>query len=603
MSRSSSIFLSRLISLGVLLLMVAGLPTALYAAAQPQLSAYDTIQDFGTVIRIENAPAIEELILLMRGPHGDLSRLTTMSSSSGDARLEVSASALTTVGVYQLRLQGTASSTQFEVYPVLSKQTSRYKGGASLAQASIISLADAIGGDSEPTLLAQASPVGEVSEFQIDNLPASASVNDRLGFRVSALDSHGQVVAGYSGTVIFTSTDVNAELPTPYTFGASDQGRKTFDLGLAFRTVGQQQLIVADQSDTLITGRVNVQVAAPGSELGSGDVRITKPATGTYSVNTLEIAGEAFPNTRVKLYDNGQQIAEIQSNSSGRFTYNTSLLVDGRHAFGAESNGVQSTVVSVTIDSTPAQIESVTIADRAVAPGGVTTITVQSDPDLNAIQATLGDYITDLDPSADNPALYVGQLRAPTVQGDYTVNVILTDSVGNVAPALEVGRVRVDAGLQTGGEFSFVVPSKVTNVRLSSTATGVQLTWDPAQAEAGIDHYRIYFGPNPDELDSVIDTEGTTTVAEITDLQKGAYYSFRLSAVDLNGNESDLLSDTVAARAGEGTGVPVLCDPSPCPPDMPTPNAIPEDGPGVLGMVVASLVGSAGLRRLRKKRT
>lgn len=472
------------------------------------------------------------------------------------------------------------------------------------AAASSTSVFKAVGGDPETILLAQAGQTAQ--RFEIENMPATVNLNASVDFTVKAVDASNAVVSSYTGTVLFSSTDPNAQFPNSYTFQAVDQGRKTFDLGLSFRTAGSQKLMVQQEGNALIKGEKAVTVVSAAGP-GSGQVRITKPATGTYSVNTLEVAGEASPNSKVKIFDNGQQISEVQANSSGRFSFNTSLLADGQHTFHAESNGVTATPVTVTIDSTPARVESVDVTKTHLAPGESTEIVIRSDADLNSIQATVGDFITDLEADPANPGLYRGTLTAPAQDDEYTINVIITDKVGNVSPATEVGKLRVDSALKPDAPVGFDVPSKVSGVSAQPGNGRITLTWQPAQAASGIALYRIYYGTDPANLNLIVNTQDAKTTWYIPNLQNGTKYYFQVVGVDTQGSEGDNRSDTVNASPSEtagpagGGGPLVLCDPMPCPPDVSPPPFTPEDGPGVVGVVIASLMGGAVWRRWRKK--
>jgi hypothetical protein len=470
-----------------------------------------------------------------------------------------------------------------------------------------------VGGD--PVLLAQAGQI--VSGFKIENIPASVRVNETTGFTVTAVDASGQPVPSYTGTVVFSSTDINAQLPTQYTYMPVDQGRKTFDLGLTFRTVGSQTLTVQQQNDATKRGFRTVQVLAASSNGtgATGSVRITKPATGTYAVNTLEVAGEANSVSRVAILDRGQRIGEVQSDSSGRFSFNTPLLTDGQHIFYATSNGVQSEAVTVTIDSTPARVEHSQIQNKNLAPGGTTEVSVNSDSDLNSVQVTVGDdFIIDLVPDAVVAGLYTGTITAPAAEGEYTVNATLTDKYGNVTPLTEIGKLKVDAGLRPPPVPSFNVPSKVRGVAAVPWNAAVTLTWQPATAEAGMAMYRIYYGTDQQNLNLVTNTATATNSFTVTNLRNGSTYYFQVVGVDNNGNEGDNKSDAVSASPNasaplppSGTesgqdGSPVLCDPGPCPPDVSPPPVTPQDGPEVWGMILAALMATSGWKVLRKSK-
>jgi hypothetical protein len=79
--------------------------------------------------------------------------------------------------------------------------------------------------------------------------------------KVVALDANDQVVAGYTGTVHFTSSDGSAVLPADYTFLASDHGSHTFMV--TFNTTGPQTLTATDTVTSSLTGQTQVWVVRP----------------------------------------------------------------------------------------------------------------------------------------------------------------------------------------------------------------------------------------------------------------------------------------------------------------------------------------------------
>jgi hypothetical protein len=93
--------------------------------------------------------------------------------------------------------------------------------------------------------------VGAVTHFGLFTLgPALAGFPTPV--EVVALDAHNHIVAGYAGTVHFTSSDANASLPANYTFQASDHGEHTFEV--TFATAGRQTLTATDTSSSSVTG-------------------------------------------------------------------------------------------------------------------------------------------------------------------------------------------------------------------------------------------------------------------------------------------------------------------------------------------------------------
>jgi hypothetical protein len=84
---------------------------------------------------------------------------------------------------------------------------------------------------------------------------ASAVAGSPFDVTVTVLDSDGNVVIGYSGTVTFSSSDpFPGVLPADYTFTSSDQGTHTFPGGVTLFTAGGQTLTVQDTANSSLTG-------------------------------------------------------------------------------------------------------------------------------------------------------------------------------------------------------------------------------------------------------------------------------------------------------------------------------------------------------------
>ncbi len=92
--------------------------------------------------------------------------------------------------------------------------------------------------------------------------PSSETAGSTFSITASALNSANAAVAGYTGTVHFSSSDVAAGLPANYTFTAADAGVHTFS-GLVLKTAGSRTITATDTSTSSITGSATVAVT-PG---------------------------------------------------------------------------------------------------------------------------------------------------------------------------------------------------------------------------------------------------------------------------------------------------------------------------------------------------
>ena len=97
---------------------------------------------------------------------------------------------------------------------------------------------------------------------------------------VTAQKSSGATDTGYTGTIHFTSSDVQAGLPANFPFAAGDDGTYTFTVTL--KTAGSQSITATDTTTSAITGTlsgINVSPAAASQFTISG-----LPSTATAGV-------------------------------------------------------------------------------------------------------------------------------------------------------------------------------------------------------------------------------------------------------------------------------------------------------------------------------
>src|SRR4029077_12108852 len=114
-------------------------------------------------------------------------------------------------------------------------------------------------------------------------------------------DPFGNIAAGYSGTVTFSSTDSNAALPANYTFARADHGTHVFSA--TFRTAGSQSITATDTASANILGAqsaINVNAAAANHLAVS---RFPSRTTAGVSQSFRVTAQDMFGNTVTSFAD------------------------------------------------------------------------------------------------------------------------------------------------------------------------------------------------------------------------------------------------------------------------------------------------------------
>jgi sugar lactone lactonase YvrE len=203
-----------------------------------------------------------------------------------------------------------------------------------------------------------------VSQLQI-SAPSNATAGSPFDVTVMAVDSNGNVVPGYTGTVAFSSTDpYPAVLPATYTFTATDQGAHTFSGGVTLFTAGTQTLTVQDTATSSLTGSGTVTVgagasarlvvSAPASAIAGAPFQVTVTVqdtegnvvtgyTGTVLVTSLELNPQPTDHT-------------FSASDNGSYVFSTTLLSAGVQTVEARDaeNGALAGTATVTVQAAPA---------------------------------------------------------------------------------------------------------------------------------------------------------------------------------------------------------------------------------------------------------
>jgi hypothetical protein len=122
-----------------------------------------------------------------------------------------------------------------------------------------VSVTDGTFSDTESTVVTPA-------RFLVNGYPTPVTAGSAGTFMVTAQNADGSTATGYTGTVHFTSTDGQANLPDDYTFTTGDQGTHIF--GAVLKTAGTQSITATDASFSSLTGSQNGIQVIPSDEAG-----------------------------------------------------------------------------------------------------------------------------------------------------------------------------------------------------------------------------------------------------------------------------------------------------------------------------------------------
>jgi hypothetical protein len=207
------------------------------------------------------------------------------------------------------------------------------------------------------------------SVLTITGLPSSTTAGVQQTFVVTAFDPFGNR-ARYFGSVVFSSSDSQASLPSFYTFTAADAGSHTFCAAL--KTAGTQSLTVQDFFNGLPSGTQSVTVtpAAAASFTVTGFPTTT---TAGVSHSFTVAATDAFGNvatgyTGTVAFTSSDPIASLPPN------YTFTAADAGTHTFTAalKRAGAQYILVTDTLASSVTGFET----GIAVTPAAVSQFAI-----------------------------------------------------------------------------------------------------------------------------------------------------------------------------------------------------------------------------------
>lgn len=453
---------------------------------------------------------------------------------------------------------------------------------------------------------------GPADSLKFENLPAVIHTGDSVSVTIKAYDALNQVATDYKGTVRFSVAGTNAQfanVPDDYTLTALDQGSHVFSLAFSFQQIGNYQIKVTDLANVAISGEQIFSVTAASSAdlpTTSGIV-IKNPIAGTYSNNVQVITGTAAPGSKLKIYDNDIEIASLIADIGGNFSHTTGVLLAGQHQFYVASvndAGIitnTSQPVIVTIDTEPPKASQVLVEPSgSVDPGTTVTVKLFTEDQLAKATLILQGSIHDMPMTASG--VYAVSVAAPIEFGQYPLDFVLTDDLGNETSLKNQGTISV-------GKLS-APPAVVANTSNLVATPGdgrITLNWTaPAGLTTPVKNYRVYYGISPNQLTEAVDTLTNATTWYIPNLQNGVTYYFAVISVDQQGNTPKSFNQIIPGTPNP----PVVATPPPsfifgadgaeALDDMEEDAS--KSGPEMLWLVLLSALGGVFYSRARKKR-
>jgi hypothetical protein len=239
--------------------------------------------------------------------------------------------------------------------------------------------------------------------------PAGASAGQPFSVTVTAEDVNGRPVPTYTGTVHFSSSDLQAVLPADYTFTGTDAGTHGFSVTL--KTTGSSTVTATDTVISSETGSQTVMVS-----LSALDHLALTPA----SASIVAGGSQSYTATGFDQYNNN--LGDVTASTTFSIAPNGSCTgasctttVAGPHTVTG-SNGGKTSTASLTVAPGPASHLTLTAPPTAMTGSSFSVIVTLADQYGNVATGYAGTVHF----TGSDPAWMVGVLAmAPA---DYTFN-------------------------------------------------------------------------------------------------------------------------------------------------------------------------------------
>ena len=343
--------------------------------------------------------------------------------------------------------------------------------------------------------------------------PSDVTAGATFDFTVTARDQFNNTATGYTGTVLFTSTDAQVTFLSNNVTLIGGQGL----FSAILRTSGNQTITAVDSATASINGTSsNIVVHAAAASNFLVDVPTTATAGGIFVFNVT--ARDAFNNTASGY--NGT--VHFASSDALALLPDDSTLTGGFGLFSATLRTAGSQVITAVDTSTPSI--SGTSDTITVVSGTTTHFSVSAPPSITAGSPFISTVIA-LDAFDNTATSYTGtvHITSSDPQADLPLDATLTNGVGNFVVTLKTA----------GGQ---------TVTAADSTSPGIKGTSTTVSVSAAATHH-FTLNAIPSSVTAGQQVSVTVTARDLFDNQTSSYsgtvqFTSTDALADLPGNST-----------------------------------------------------------------
>jgi hypothetical protein len=400
----------------------------------------------------------------------------------------------------------------------------------------------------QPALTVTGSTTVTAAPYLVIDLgPTRSAGASGYSYDVWAVDASGDPATGYVGTIHFTSSDPQADLPPDYAFTTADHGHAVVE-GLTLKTAGNQWVRAVDVGNNLIQG-TSPTLVTPGptrsvrfsglpSSIGAGmgaSVWVT-PLDGFGNIKTDYVGGDvhfASTDPQAVLPATYQFVA----GDYGSHGFTVTLRTAGSQSLTVYAGSYSAMASTTVVPGDAAHLAVSGLATPRTA-GAVGTVTVRAvDAQANTTAGYRGTvHFTSSDPAAVLPADYAfvsgdagAHTFSVTLKTAGTQSITATDTVPPSITGSQTGIVVVAATGFLRVTSSPALPTQISIGGVIADSWG--LNWvelSPGSHTVSFSHVEGYTEPAPV---TVTVTAGTTTTVTGSFTQRGSLHVVTSPAV------------------------------------------------------------------------
>ena len=279
-----------------------------------------------------------------------------------------------------------------------------------------------------PTITSAAT----IAKFVIE-APATVTVNEAFDVTVKAVDSSGQVVPDYRGSIVFSTDWIADTVPMPgksIAFTEDDAGVKKFSKGVIFKRKGTNKLYVTTLKDEAV-GEVSILVeeGSVSTTTETEEVNIITPANDTkITGSVITVSGKSRKNSKILLSLNGKDIGTVTSDDTGLFTKEITDISQENNILKASlldasdnTLGTSPEVRFIRSNESSSIYGLVISPNNSVEPSTDITLTVDAIKGLAEVTILLDNSLLTAKETAEGK--YSLTTKAPLKEGTYPITV------------------------------------------------------------------------------------------------------------------------------------------------------------------------------------